>query len=135
MKVVFAVILAIILLVIGWIILAVILSGIGFLLYNAREDTGLMDWLNMILVWILSPGFGGFLATYVTPRVFKNIDVKTITTSFITVIVTLFVAMFTLLLIQKTNAEISEHILFVSQIVAIVVGAKIGKSMHIGQYA
>ncbi len=96
-----------------------------------------MHILNILLMWILGPGFGGFLATYITPRLFKTIDVTTITTSFISVIVTLAVIMGLLSLVfpQQDGGGIGQLILFTVQVAAIVIGARIGKSFYVASNA
>jgi len=92
-----------------------------------------MHLLNILLMWVLGPGFGGFLATYITPRVFKTIDASTIATSFISVVVTLAIVMglLSLMFAQHDGAGVGQFVLFVVQVAAIVFGAKIGKSVYV----
>jgi len=122
---------------VGWLLLAALLYGVMYLASHAREGVGLMHILNILLMWILGPGFGGFLATYITPRLFKTIDVTTITTSFISVIVTLAVIMGLLSLVfpQQDGGGIGQLILFTVQVAAIVIGARIGKSFYVASNA
>lgn len=113
--------------------LATLLYGVMYVASHAREGVGLMHLLNILLMWVLGPGFGGFLATYITPRVFKTIDASTITTSFISVVVTLAIVMglLSLMFVQRDGAGGGQFVLFVVQSAAIVVGAKIGNSIYI----
>jgi len=117
----------------GWLILASLLYGVMHVASRAREGVGLMHLLNILLMWILAPGFGGFLATYITPRIFKTIDASTIATSFISVVVTLTIVMglLSLMFAQHDGTGMGQFVLFVVQVAAIVVGAKIGKSVYI----
>lgn len=122
---------------IGWLMLAALLYGVMYVASHAREGVGLMHLLNVLLMWILGPGFGGFLATYITPRLFKTIDVSTVATSFISVIVTLAIVMglLSFFVQQHDSAGIGQFLLFVVQIGAIVIGAKIGKSIYVASNA
>ncbi len=118
---------------IGWIVLAALLYGVMYVASHAREGIGLIHLLNIILMWILGPGFGGFLATYITPRVFKTVDATTIATSFISVVVTLAVviSLLSLTLTPHNGGGLGEFALFAVQVAAIVIGAIIGKSVYI----
>lgn len=118
---------------IGWLMLAALLYGVMYVASHAREGVGLMHLLNILLMWVLGPGFGGFLATYITPRVFKTIDASTIATSFISVVVTLAIVMglLSLMFAQHDGAGVGQFVLFVVQVAAIVFGAKIGKSVYV----
>lgn len=133
MKTALAVIVAGIFMLIGWLMLAALLYGVMYVASHAREGVGLMHLLNILLMWVLGPGFGGFLATYITPRVFKTIDASTIATSFISVVVTLAVVLglLSLMFVQQNGAGVGQFVLFVVQVAAIVFGAKIGKSVYV----
>lgn len=122
---------------IGWLMLAALLYGVMYVASHAREGVGLMHLLNILLMWVLGPGFGGFLATYITPRLFKTIDVSTIATSFISVVVTLAIVMglLSLMFSQRDSAGIGQFVLFVVQVAAIVIGAKIGKNIYVASNA
>lgn len=113
--------------------LAALLYGVMYVASHAREGVGLMHLLNILLMWVLGPGFGGFLATYITPRVFKTIDASTIATSFISVVVTLAIVMglLSLMFAQHDGAGVGQFVLFVVQVAAIVFGAKMGKSVYV----
>jgi len=124
MKAALAVIVAFLFLLVGWLFLAALLYGVGYVASHAREGIGLMHLFNVLLMWVLGPGFGGFLATYVTPRMFKEIDAATISTSFISVVVTLAVVMglMSLLFVQQDKSGIGQLVLFVVQVSAIIIG-------------
>jgi len=133
MKVALAVIVAFVFLLLGWGFLTASLYGIEYVASRAREGLGLMHLLNRFLIWFLAPGFGGFLATYITPQIFKDIDVATITTSFISVVVTIAIifGLFSLLFVRQDISIFIYYISFLIQVVAILVGAKIGKRLVI----
>jgi len=137
LKTAFAVIVAIVLMLIGWFFLAALLYGVGYVASHAREGIGLMHLLHVLLMWVLGPGFGGFLATFVTPQIFKDIEASSIAISFISVVVTLAVVigLLSLLVVKQKQSGIGEFVLFVVQVSAIVAGAKIGKSMHVATIA
>jgi len=122
---------------IGWLILAALLYGVLYVASHAREGMGLMHLVNILLMWILGPGFGGFLATYITPRLFKTIDVSTIAKSFIAVIVTLAIVMGLLVLLvsHRDGTGIGQFLLFSVQAGAIVIGAKVGKYIYVASNA
>lgn len=130
MKPTFAIMVACLLMLLGWLMLGGLLYAVLWVASNAREGVGLLHILNVLLVWILGPGFGGFMAAYVTPRVFKTIDVSTITTGFISVVVTLAIVLglFALATSPRDSAGVVQFVIFVAQVAAIVVGARIGKN-------
>jgi hypothetical protein len=137
LKTTLAVIVAGVFMLIGWLLLTALLYGVMYVASHAREGVGLMHLLNILLMWILGPGFGGFLATYITPRLFRTVDVSIIATSFISVVVTLAVVMGLLSLVypQRDSTGIGQFVLFVVQVAAVVAGAKIGKSVYVANNA
>jgi len=128
-----AVIVACAFMLIGWLMLAALLYGLMYVASRAREGVGLMHLLNTLLMLVLAPGFGGFLATYITPRVFKTIDASTIATSFISVVVTLafVIGLLSMMFAQHDGTWVGQFVLFIVQVAAIVFGAKIGKSVYV----
>ena len=108
--------------------LAALLYGVLYVASQARQGVGMMHLLNALLIWVLAPGFGGFLATFVTPTVFKAVDPSTIATSFVSVVVTLGVVVGWLLLVRADDngGELGQFMLFLAQVAAIVVGARTG---------
>jgi hypothetical protein len=135
MRAMLAIIFAFVVLINGWLLIAGILYGIGYLLLLEREGMALMHWLNLSLISLLSPGFGGFLATYVTPRLFKKVNANTIATGFIAVsiILTILISLVYLVLILQEKPgvpDIGKFALFIVQVFTIVIGAKIGRRIH-----
>lgn len=133
MKATLAVIVAFVFFILGWFFLVGLLYVIGYVASHARGGMGLMHFLHILLMWVLGPGFGGFLATYVTPRIFNEVHANTIATSFISVVITLavIIVLVSLVFVQQEKSGIGEFVLFVVQVAAIVVGATIGNSMHV----
>ena len=132
MKALLAVILAFMFFLVGWSFLSIILYGIGYVASQARGGVGLIHFLQVFLMWVLGPGFGGFIATYTTPLIFKNVSAKTIEIGFISVITTLAIilGLFSLLMVYKGEDGLGKFIIFLIQFAAIIIGAKIGKSMR-----
>ncbi|TDI78957.1 MAG: hypothetical protein E2O81_01155 [Betaproteobacteria bacterium] len=131
-----AVILAFVILINGWLLMAGIMYGIGRLLLLDQEATGLMHWINHSLMLVLSPGFGGFLATYVTPKLFNKVNADTITIGIIAVTITLATLISLVYLVfflqEKPGIpDIGKFALFIVQVFTIVIGAKIGKRLHV----
>ncbi len=116
--------------------MAGIMYGIGRLLLLDQEATGLMHWINHSLMLVLSPGFGGFLATYVTPKLFNKVNADTITIGIIAVTITLATLISLVYLVfflqEKPGIpDIGKFALFIVQVFTIVIGAKIGKRLHV----
>ena len=137
MKTAFAVFVAFIFLLVGWFFLAALLFGVGYVASHAREGVGLMHFLHVLLMWVLGHGFGGFLATYITPQIFKDIDAASIATSFMSVVITLAIilGLLSLLVVKQGGSSVGELILFVVQVAAVIIGARIGKSMYVSSNA
>lgn len=137
MKTALAVFVAFILLAGGWLFLSALLYAVGFVASHARDGVGLMHLLHVMLMWVLGPGFGGFLATFVTPRLFRQVDVATISTSFVSVVITvaIILGLLSLVFIQHGKSGIGDFVLLIVQVSAIIVGARIGKSMAVDGYA
>ena len=111
---------------IGWPLLTALLYGVMYVASHAREGVGLMHLLNILLMWILGPGFGGFLATYITPRLFRTVDVSIIATSFISVVVTLAVIMGLLSLVypQRDSTGIGQFVCLLFRLPQLLPGPK-----------
>ena len=137
MKTALAVVVALIFLVAGWLFLSALLYAVGYVASNARDGIGLMRLLHVLLMWVLGPGFGGFLATYITPRLFKQVGIAIIFTSFVSVVITLAIilGLLSLVFVQQGKIGIGEFVLLIVQVSAIIVGAKIGKSVAIDDSA
>jgi len=137
MRAALAVVVSLIFMVAGWFLLSAMLYGVGYIGSHARAGIGLMHLLHVLLMWVLGPGFGGFLATYITPRIFKQVDISTIFTSFVSVVITvaIMLGLFSLVFGQPGNRGTGEFILFTVQLSAIIIGARIGKSAATDEYA
>ena len=135
MKTTAAVLLACVFMLAGWLMLAALLYGVLYVASQARQGVGMMHLLNALLIWVLAPGFGGFLATFVTPTVFKAVDPSTIATSFVSVVVTLGVVVGWLLLVRADDngGELGQFMLFLAQVAAIVVGARTGGRAYVAR--
>ena len=134
MKVALAVVVAFIFLLTGWGSLLVLFRGVYYIASHAREGIGLVHYLHILSEWILCPLYSGFLATYVTPRIFKEIGAAKIATRFISVVITLAVvgSLAGFLQAEKYYSNIGDIGIFVVaviQVAAIIIGAKIGKNM------
>ena len=139
MKAALAVVVAVLFLVAGWGFLHVLLLGLYYVASNAREGIGLLHYLHMLSVLILCPLYGGFVAAYLTPRIFKEIDAAKIARRFIYVVVTLAVVGSLLGFLQpekyySSSGDIAEFVFAVLQIVAVIVGAIFGKSKFYDEY-
>lgn len=77
------------------------------------------------------------MATYVTPRLFKQVSIAIIFTSFVSVVITLAIilGLLSLVFVQQGKIGIGEFVLLIVQGSAIIVGAKIGKSVAIDDSA
>lgn len=130
MKATLAVVSAFIFLIIGWAFLSVLLYGIGYIAFHARDSVGLMGVFQILLMWVLSPAFGGFLASYVTPQCFKSVRPEIIFTGFISVLITLvaITSLLNFLLVSVNKSGIGESIMFLVQFGAVVIGANIGRA-------
>lgn len=132
MKVACAVVVAFVFLLVGWGFWGLCFEGVYYVASHAREGTGLIHYLHIYLKWILCPLYGGFLATYITSRIFKEIGATTIATGFISVVVTLAVVVSLLMFLQAETyySSISDIVVVVIQNAVIIVGAKIGNIPH-----
>lgn len=133
MKIALAVLFAFIFMLLGWLILGGLLYGVLYVASHASKSVGLMHLLNLLLIWIVAPGFGGFLATYVTPRLFTKVDVRTVAVSVISIVMTLAIslAILALIFLPQSKALVGQFILFFLQVTAIIVGARIGKNISV----
>jgi hypothetical protein len=137
MKAFASIVAAFLILAAGWLFLAGLLFGVGYLGARAGGEANLMYYLNVFLMWLLGPGFGGFLASYVTPQLFTSVKPETIFVGFISVLITLSasISILSIVLPMPEKVEIGEFLIFVLQVSAIVVGAKIGKSSYEQNYS
>ena len=126
-----AIIIAFVILFNGWLLLSGILHGIGYLL-QAHENSSVMYWINLLFMLFLSPIFGGFLSTYITPRLFEEVRANTIAQGVISITLALTVlisAVYVIFFLQDKSdiPKISEFALFIVQALSLVAGAIGGK--------
>jgi membrane protease YdiL (CAAX protease family) len=126
-----AIIIAFVILFNGWLLLSGILYGIGYLL-QADENSSVMYWINLLFMLFLSPIFGGFLSTYITPRLFEGVRANTIALGVIsiTLILTVLIsAVYVIFFLQDKSdiPKISEFAMFIVQALSLVAGAIGGK--------
>lgn len=131
MKKTLAIIIGFVILFNGWLFLSGILHGISYLL-QVDENLSVMYWINILFMLFLSPGFGGFLSTYITPRLFEGVNANTIAIGIITVILisTILISTVYVIFYLQEKPEIpklSEFSMFVVQALSLVTGAVIGR--------
>jgi hypothetical protein len=129
-----AVIVACAVLIAAWIFMASILFGVKYLALRIWDNVALAQLLSSLFFWFLAPGFGGFSAIYITPRIFKNIDIKIIVTSVISIIVSVVtLALIYLLARQQWKTDIGIVLTTLAQCASFIIGVKIGKSIYIAR--
>ena len=126
-----AIIIAFVILFNGWILLSGVLHGIAYLL-QVNENSSAMYWINLLFMLFLSPIFGGFLSTYITPRLFEGIGANTIVLGVISITLTLTVLVSTIYIIfslqnKSDIPNISEFAMFIVQTLSLITGAICGK--------
>jgi hypothetical protein len=128
MKTSLAVITACAFMVAGWVIMSSLLFVVMQVASGAVRGLTLMYIVNLLLIWIISPGFGGFMATFVTQRIFRNVSPARITIGFLSVISTIFVfASISIAFVQTEPNRIFNFIILLFQAAAIFAGAKFGE--------
>jgi hypothetical protein len=123
-----AVIVAFFMMQIGWLAMAAIVIG---LCYAVLAVTGTADAFNerhMLLAWMLGAGTGGFVAAYVTPKIFKDVRPASIANGLILVAVTLFVLAMLPVVFDRYYGPLFATVYF-AHALALVIGAKIGQTL------
>ena len=131
MKTPLAIIIAFVILFNGWLLLSGILHGISYLL-QVDENSSVMYWINLLFMLFLSPIFGGFLSTYITPRLFEGVKANTIAIGIISITLGMTILISTVYIIsflqeKDSIPKISEFAMFIVQALSLVTGAIIGK--------
>ncbi len=126
-----SIIIAFVILFNGWLLLSGILHGISYLL-QIDENSSVLYWINLLFMLFLSPIFGGFLSTYITPRLFEGVKANTIAigVASITLTMTFLIGTVYIILFLQEKADIpkiSEFAMFIVQALSLVTGAIIGK--------
>jgi membrane protease YdiL (CAAX protease family) len=134
MKTTLAIIIAFVILFNGWLLLSGILHGIGYLL-QVDDNSSVMYWINLLFMLFLSPIFGGFLSTYITPRLFEGVRANTIALGVISITLTLTVLISTVYVIfflqdKSDIPKISEFAMFLVQALSLIAGAIGGKLFY-----
>jgi len=131
MKTPLAIIIAFVILFNGWLLLSGLLHGISYLL-QVDENSSVMYWINLLFMLFLSPIFGGFLSTYITPRLFEGVKANTIAIGIISITLGMTILISTVYIIfflqEKADIpKISEFAMFIVQALSLVTGGIIGK--------
>ena len=134
MRTTLAIIIAFVILVNGWLFLSGILHGIGYLL-QVDDNMPHIYWINLLFMLFLNPIFGGFLSTYITPRLFEGVRANSIASGIIYVTITLtsLISLVYLVFFLQEKPDIpriSEFSMFVLQAFSLTTGAKIGEWAH-----
>ncbi len=103
---------------------------LGVVASKASSGLGLLHLLHVFLMWVISPGVGGFFAVSVTAHIFRSVPISTIYVSFVSVAAVLLVLLFLLgvLRVRVGGSTVGEMVIFVLQAAAIFLGARIGKT-------
>ena len=131
MKTPLAIIIAFVILINGWLLLSGILHGISYLL-QVDESSSVMYWINLLFMLFLSPIFGGFLSTYIAPRLFEGVKANTIAVGVVSITLSMTILISTVYIIfflqEKDDIpKISEFAMFIVQAISLITGAIIGK--------
>lgn len=113
-----------------WLFIAGLIVGLAYFATGAGVGGGVFWGLNTLLVWILSPLAGAAVAVYAAITTFKSVGSNTIFVSFVSVCASLIGILFIFALAATVNGQgAGQLFLFVAQLVAIFVGARIGRSI------
>jgi len=129
MKPVLAVVTALLVLVLAWLLVAGVMYGIGYVAMQARPTGGLLLVFHIFLMWVLSPGVAGYLAVFVTSALFRSVPVSTVYVSFVSVVGVFTVLLFLLGLAGYSwgRSTLLQLVLFTLQAAAIFVGARVAR--------
>lgn len=123
-----AVIVAFFIMQIGWLAMAAIVMGSCYAVLALSGAADAINERHMLLAWILGAGTGGFVAAYVTPKIFKDVRPATIANGLIGVAVTLFVLAMLPVVFDRYYGPVFAAVYF-AHALALVTGAKIGQSL------
>ena len=126
MRTALAVFVAFILLVVGWLAFAALFYSMLLIGIKATGSAGTVAIINVLIMWIIGPGFGGYLAMYGSSRLFPSVSLASLQASFIYILVIIFSILFVFSLALEKNINLIEHIVFIAQLIAIFTGARIG---------
>jgi len=114
---------------ISWLGMAALVMGVLYLMLTVSAVSTEFDERHMLLAWIMGAGTGGFVAAYVTPRIFKDVKPATIVNGLIGVAVTLFVLAALPMVLDRYYGALFATVYF-AHAAALVIGAKIGQSLR-----
>jgi hypothetical protein len=131
MRAILAVVTALFVLILGWLLVAGLLYLMGIIAIKARPQAGLLLIVHIFLIWVLSPGAAGYLAIFVTSRLFRSVPIPTLYVSFVSVVGVLSALLFLIgvLAYSTGHSTLGEPILLVFQAAAILVGARIARGL------
>ncbi len=131
MRVALAILYAFFVFLLSWMLNAIAIAGIAFAATSAGVKPGIFLFLNILLVWILSPGLGSGVAMYAAGKKFKDVEVSLILVGFVTVCIVCLTILFSLsLLIYSVKGEnFWSIVLLLAQGTSVLVGAKVGKNV------
>jgi ATP-dependent DNA helicase PIF1 len=127
MRAVFAIIASILFLGIGWVVVGGILGVLGWLVANTGYASNLVLFIHLFLIWILSPGLAAAIAISATNTIFRSVSPSTIHVGFISVCATSCILL--ALAGYRQGQELGTIIVFLLQVVAIFLGAWIGRQL------
>jgi len=137
MKIAFAVILALMFLIIGWFGLYNLVVGIKLIAIKAQNGIemsifrGLINVLTYLIGEFLTPFYGGFLAVSLTSKIFKGVDTGILTKSIISITIILGIILFAAPFFTSMETSIWSSLAFILQIASIIVGAIYGQGITV----
>lgn len=128
MKATFAVIVTLVILPISWLAFSALLLGLLYAVMHVHAGFGPLNELHFLTIWIFGATFGGFCATYATPRIFRSVKPETIAIAFGSIVVALLVLGAIPAFLGPAQGP-TFYLVYFGHALAIVIGAKIGQSM------
>ena len=126
MRTVAAVLFAVVIWAIGWLLVGAIMVGIAFLAVQSGARPGL---IHALVTWLLGPAVGGYLAIQVTARVFESADMRAVFVSFITLVSVLIIAVMLIGVGSIAGGQpFGGLLLSLLQCVSIIAGAFVAKN-------
>jgi hypothetical protein len=136
-RAVLAVVVALILFVVMWLVIAGIIAAMAWAATAAGVRPGIFLLVNIFLMWVLSPGVGAALAVFAATSHFESIDSKTIFVAFVSICSVVLLVLFCLSLVSVylERSTFWHLLLFVAQAVSIFGGARIGLAFNPGRHS
>lgn len=128
MRSVIACITALVVFVVSWLLVGSLLAVMGWIANNTGYSSTVFLVIHVFLIWILSPGVGAAIAIAATNAIFKTVSLSTIYVSFVSICATAsFVLFFLGYIAANTEQPIGRLVVFLLQVLAIFVGAYVGR--------